>query len=854
MICCPRCWSVQAVPQVSNSVCSACRQSLSICEIEAIGGLLNLWAQQPQRLEIEATDHHQQSHVQRIDDTDFTAPFQVGDDAHGPSTELAIVNWDREKNVVRIERDSQGDQSLSEEFNLPCFVYHDETLFRISAHARMEHRQTPTIAGLGENAARINVNAHVVIGRESDNAIVADHPDVEWKHALVLRVYHSEEHTWIVDQNSKQGTFVNGRRVVARELHQGDIVQIGPFAWQYSARDGMLDPVEAIHGEEIQLTDVQVRRRLGPITRTINAGQLVAIVGKSGSGKTTLVKQIIKASKGVSFDGVAACDHIVEFQNRLGYVSQQEVLHPTLRVRDALRLSKRFRTLEGLGDDAETNLAVERTMRQVDLPSDRWDARVKDLSGGELRRVQLAAELVNEPGLFLLDEPTSGLDPERERQTIQLLRGFSLRGGTVVVVTHGLEHLDRYDRVLQVADGEIVFDGVPKEFPGIDFEATVENASLENDKQAAVAATTLPPTESTPESKDLRSVLQQRRPFFRQFLAFLKREWLLVQGDWIRHLVFGMIVMPLFFGLSLGITVPTSESSLLGFLSVLSTIWMGASLSLMSVVGERRIIEHERQMFLTITPYLSAKTLLLFVMSTLQTTLFFSVMHWMSAGRGSGGLQEPLYCVVILVLVGWSAVGMGLAISVLSRFSRLLANFVMPLAMIAQIVFSVQIADPNSNDDFHLLYGRFTGRQCSAHEDCQRPAAYWSATSKPGHFLCEKCWLRVRKQLGALEHSQFELSTDEVSGASPRKIAAIASYLTISRYGDIALRTFAYNEVPAWRAMEIDGAEINVNAVDSLTTYRLWRRDAIATLLALSIGLPFFSGLAMWVSRLDYER
>lgn len=854
MICCPRCWSVQAAPQVPNSVCSACRQSLSICEIEAIGGLLNVWAQQPQRLEIEATDHHQQSHVQRIDDADFKAPFQVGADAHAPSTELSIVNWDREKNAVRIERDSPGDQSLSEEFTLPCFVYHDQTLFRISAHARLAPRQTPTIAGLGKNAVRINVNAHVVIGSNSNNAIVVDHPDVESKHALVLRVYHSEEHTWIVDQNSTQGTFVNGRRVVARELHQGDIVQIGPFAWQYSARDGMLDPVDAIHGEEIQLTDVQVRKRLGPITRTINAGQLVAIVGKSGSGKTTLVKQIIRAAKGVSFDGMPACDHIVEFQNRLGYVSQQEVLHPTLKVRDALRLSKRFRTLEGLGDETETNLAVERAMRQVDLPGDRWDARVKDLSGGELRRVQLATELVNEPGLFLLDEPTSGLDPERERQTIQLLRGFSLRGGTVVVVTHGLEHLDRYDRVLQIAEGKIVYDGVPEDFPGIDFDVKLEKPSPEQDEHATVAETIQTSNESWPDSKQLESVLQQRRPFFRQFMAYLKREWLLVQGDWIRHLMFGMIVMPLFFGLSLGITVPTSESSLLGFLSVLSTIWMGASLSLMSVVGERRIVEHERQMFLTIAPYLSAKTLLLFVMSTLQTTLFFAVMHGMSAGRGIGGLQEPLSCVAILVLVGWSAVGMGLAISVLSQFSRLLANFVMPLAMIAQIVFSVQIADPNSNDDFHLLYGRFTGRQCSAHEDCRRPAAYWTATSKPGHFLCEKCWLRVRKQLGSLEQSQFELSTDEVIGASPRKVAAIASYFTISRYGDIALRTFAYNEVPAWRETDVDGARINVNAVDSLATYRLWRQYAIATLLALSIGLPFFSGLAMWVSRLDYER
>jgi ABC-2 type transport system ATP-binding protein len=120
---------------------------------------------------------------------------------------------------------------------------------------------------------------------------------------------------------------------------------------------------------------------------------------------------------------------------------------------------------------------VRRMLEQTDLV-DRADSELSDLSGGNRQRVNIAVGLLAEPAVLLLDEPSTALDP-RQRERLWEFVGALTQGGTSVVYsTHIVQEAERYaDRVLVLADGELLFTGTSRELEaaagasGLDFEA-----------------------------------------------------------------------------------------------------------------------------------------------------------------------------------------------------------------------------------------------------------------------------------------------------------------------------------------------------------------------------------------------
>jgi ABC-2 type transport system ATP-binding protein len=191
-------------------------------------------------------------------------------------------------------------------------------------------------------------------------------------------------------------------------LEGDDLVQVGQFAWTFHSSGGMLVPVAPIKGVAVTLRGLAIDQRLEALDLEIPAGQLVAIVGASGSGKSTLLKAIV----GMPGFRDAGCELVDNrdtqldeawFRDVLGYVSQELVIHSDLRNRQYLEFSARLRGHAGRPQQ------VDAILRQVDLPPERWAAVPGELSGGQRKRLQAAAELIKEPRLLLLDEPTSGL-------------------------------------------------------------------------------------------------------------------------------------------------------------------------------------------------------------------------------------------------------------------------------------------------------------------------------------------------------------------------------------------------------------------------------------------------------------
>ena len=180
-------------------------------------------------------------------------------------------------------------------------------------------------------------------------------------------------------------------------------------------------------------------------------GELVAIIGPNGAGKTTLLQILAGALEPTA--GSVSLD-----RREVGWVPQQAAIYTKLSVRENLRL---FARLEKVQDVDGT---VARMLSQTGL-EDRADDPVAKLSGGNRQRVNIAVGLLGDPPVLLLDEPSSVARPASARADVGVRDGARLRAGTTVVYsTHNVAEAERYaDRLLVLADGELLFTGTPAE-------------------------------------------------------------------------------------------------------------------------------------------------------------------------------------------------------------------------------------------------------------------------------------------------------------------------------------------------------------------------------------------------------
>jgi ABC-2 type transport system ATP-binding protein len=189
------------------------------------------------------------------------------------------------------------------------------------------------------------------------------------------------------------------------------------------------------------------RDALRSVSFEIADGEKVAVIGPNGAGKTTLLgilAGVLKATSGtVSLRPEDA-----------GWVPQQPALYSKLSVAENLRL---FARLERVPD---VERSVGRMLEQTAL-ADRAGDEVGRLSGGNRQRVNVAIGLLGEPAVLLLDEPSASLDP---RQRERLWEFLGELGTSVVFSTHDVGEAERYaDRLLVLADGELLFTGTPAE-------------------------------------------------------------------------------------------------------------------------------------------------------------------------------------------------------------------------------------------------------------------------------------------------------------------------------------------------------------------------------------------------------
>jgi len=211
-----------------------------------------------------------------------------------------------------------------------------------------------------------------------------------------------------------------------------------------------------------------LRKDYGPVEAVrgvsfdVERGEVFGLLGPNGAGKTTTV-EILEGYRDRSAGEVRVLGHDPaerdrELQQRVGIVLQSCGIYPRVTVREAVEhFSKAY----------ERPRDADETIELVGL-GEKADARTKDLSGGQRRRLDLALALVGDPELVFLDEPTTGFDPAARRTAWGVVRALKELGKTVLLTTHYLDEAQELsDRVAIVKEGRIVAEGPPDQLgPG----------------------------------------------------------------------------------------------------------------------------------------------------------------------------------------------------------------------------------------------------------------------------------------------------------------------------------------------------------------------------------------------------
>jgi ABC-2 type transport system ATP-binding protein len=182
----------------------------------------------------------------------------------------------------------------------------------------------------------------------------------------------------------------------------------------------------------------------------------VAVIGPNGAGKTTLLS-ILAGVQPPSAGAVSVTGGDAVEARGVGWVPQNPAVYSRLSVLENLDL---FARLERVADPRAAVLAM---LEQTGL-QERADERVDRLSGGNRQRVNIALGLLADPAVLVLDEPSSSLDPRQRERLWHFILGLSGRGRCVVFSTHNVAEAERYaNRVIVLADGELLFSGSPAE-------------------------------------------------------------------------------------------------------------------------------------------------------------------------------------------------------------------------------------------------------------------------------------------------------------------------------------------------------------------------------------------------------
>ena len=378
---------------------------------------------------------------------------------------------------------------------------------------------------------------------------------------------------------------------------------------------------------------------LQPMSLEIKPKSFVALMGPSGCGKSTLLKCLNgdnPATSGeVYINGLSLIDRYDLVKKDIGYVPQDDIIHRELSVYKTLYYAAKLR----LPDDttkSEIDQRINKVLKSLKLDQhdqgnqkgqkDIREKKVKELSGGQRKRISIAVELLTEPSILFLDEPTSPLDPETIDSFLKSLRDLAEGGTSIIMVTHKPEDLNYVDEVVFLGvKGHLVYKGKPQEITQhFNVDTIIEVYSKMSDLEEVKKYYT-PPKEGS-ISATANPKLKKSKPdsSFRQ-LYWLANRYLKIKLNDFNNLLL-LLLQPVIIGGLVSLVFTEFRIGVI-FLTAISAIWFGVSNSAKEIVGEMAIYKRERMFNLNINTYIISKLLILSLIALIQVVVFVAIIH-----------------------------------------------------------------------------------------------------------------------------------------------------------------------------------------------------------------------------------
>lgn len=387
------------------------------------------------------------------------------------------------------------------------------------------------------------------------------------------------------------------------------------------------------------------------------SGELTAILGPSGAGKSTLLNILAGYNVTTEVSGHVTINGQIQNVNHLKtlscYIMQKDMIQPRLTVSEAMQFAVDLK----LGKvSKEVKLAIVTEILTVLRLKNSWSTVTEKLSGGELKRLSIALELVNNPAVIFLDEPTTGLDEISAAQCIDLLGCLAQLGRTVICSLHtpSASIFSKFDHVFVVAEGQCVYRSTvsnlvpflrqagiecPKHYNPADFMIELSSGEYGADlitRLANLVDTELPivPISKLPTKDDLLATKMTKVSWCQQFVALSRR--MILQLNRNRNYIYLKIGLHIFLGFIIGglfLNVGNDGSKTLfnfGFCFACLIVFLYVPMLpvLLNFPSEVQLVKREYfNMWYNLSPYYCAFTLVNIPVQLLVSTIYISIVY-----------------------------------------------------------------------------------------------------------------------------------------------------------------------------------------------------------------------------------
>lgn len=555
--------------------------------------------------------------------------------------------------------------------------------------------------------------------------------NADWEEGNTALTLEYEDSRWYLKEIGVTNLTLNGEKVKeSTALRFDDCLQIGSTRFIFEGSGLLYSGRSRQSGLKIAIDKRTVHSAMKKVTLlkdinlSVEAGDMVLILGGSGAGKSTFVNAVTgyeKADATIIEGGLDYYKQYEQVKHRIGFVPQENLMREEDTVLMTVSNAADLRLPATLSQE-EKSRRIRMVLETFGLTG-REDTLVSKLSGGQKKRLSICTEFIASPNLFILDEPDSGLDGIMARELMENLRLIACQGKMVLVITHAPDRVAYlFDKVIVLAKGtenrvgQLAFYGgiqEAKDFFGTDsLENVVKRINAVNeggegradeyiekyktyalqqekkDRGTFRAAGDEPEEEAPGEGMDAiryKGRLEQIPIFLGKHLRMF-----ITEGNWkvlplaaiIAYLVV-YVIGPMMF-------INMEGTSFAAFAIMCVCLWNGVFNSIQVVCKERGIIKREHRAGLHITSYLASHMIYQAMICLIQVLMTVAVFLIFNVHIPSGSVVTGSFLVdigITMFLITYASDMLGLMISCMVH-TTMTAMTVMPFVLIVQLVFA----------------------------------------------------------------------------------------------------------------------------------------------------------------------